>query len=231
MPALVIGGVWAVSVAVALVWALGPANPWMPLLYGALISPAALWVVDCLHGGVFDGKARRPPYARRLRATMIIVSFPATAATCALLAEMAAGATHLVLFEVLVLAGVLSTLFAVAVATVAIPLAAVRSEIRMRTVYGFAVYSTVRRPAGPAAALLSGLAVVWLGLTWNSGLLFLVLPLVVLVGTAAAWPAAAAAGVTLPPLLPRRRVANSMMGIEHDSRVARRDASEALGHR
>lgn len=202
LPALAMAGFVSVAAATVSSWSLGPANPWTPLIAGVLTAPAALWAVDGLHAAAFDVPPQRTWRRGRLIRAELLVAVVTGLASWSLLAATAAEASRGVLFQVLAVAGVILAVLAALVCSVALPVGALRGEIRLATVVRFALYATLRRPVGPLSALLTGGAVAWLGLTWFSGLLFLAVPVFLLVGVVSAWPTAAASGLVLPDLLP-----------------------------
>ncbi|MBS0023749.1 hypothetical protein [Microbacterium paraoxydans] len=184
---------------------LGPGSPAVPVLVVAACATPAAWALGALHDGLFDHAAVR--LRRRVLTVAVGAGAPALLLAWAQLIGVVAGVAEVPLFPVLALAAVLGAAALSVVAVVAVPVAALRDDVSLRTVAVVCAVAALRRPLAPVAALAVPIAVAWLGLTWFGGLLLLVAPLLVLLSVAAAWPVAAESGVALPPLTPGRRPA------------------------
>lgn len=191
---------WAFATAL-----LGPGSPLVPVLVvGASAFPAA-WALGSMHDRIFD----RPParYGRRLTLMLLGAGMPAVAVAWSMLTAAVAEAAAVPLFPVLAVAATLVAVLCAIVAVVAVPVGAMRDDVSLRTLVTVSAVAALRRPAGPLAALAASSALTWLGLTWFGGLLLFVAPVLMVLAVAAAWPAATASGVALPPLPPARRPA------------------------
>ena len=183
----------------------GPGSPVVPPLVAAACALPTAWALGALHDGLFDRAAVR--LRRRVLAVAVGAGAPALLLAWAQLTSAVAASADVPLFPVLALAAVLLAAMFSLIAVVAVPVAALRDDVSLRTVAVVCAVAALRRPLAPLAALAASGAVGWLGLSWFGGLLLLVAPLLVLLAVAAAWPAAAAVGVALPPLAPVRRPA------------------------
>lgn len=184
---------------------LGTTSPLLPVLVVVAAAAPAAWALGAVHAQLFD----RPPvrYPRRLLLVLLGGGVPVVAASWSMLTAVVADAAGAPFFQVLAVAASLVAVLLAAVAVVAVPVGAMRDDVGLVTLVTVSAVAALRRPAGPLAALAVTAAVVWLGLTWFGGLLLLAAPVLILLSVAAAWPAATASGVALPPLVPPRRPA------------------------
>ncbi|WP_022889515.1 hypothetical protein [Agromyces italicus] len=204
LPALAILGVVNVAAYVGAGWLLGPGSPLTWIAVGVVVAPPLAWAIDRLQGELFELDDRRPGLGSRLA-----VAWTCTLALCVLAAwssfvAAVADASGSPFFQVLAVAGTVLVAVAALVAAVAVPLGSTRADVRVRTIVLVAFLAAVRRPLGPIAAVAATAAVVWLGLTWFTGLLALAASVFAVLAVACAWPTLTAFGVALPPLAPLR---------------------------
>ncbi|MCD2443607.1 hypothetical protein LQ757_15110 [Agromyces sp. SYSU K20354] len=205
LPALAVLGVAVVAAYVGAGWLLGPSSPLAWVAVGIVAAPAVAWAVDRMQGELFELDDRRPGVGRRL-----VVVWTCTLAPCLLAAWSSfvaaiADSSGSPYFQVLAVAGTVLVVVVALVAVVAIPVGTMRGDVRVRTIVVMSFLATIRRPLGPLAAIVVTVAVVWLGLTWFTGLLALAAPVFAVLAVAAAWPTVTAFGVALPSLTPQRR--------------------------
>ncbi|MEI3844637.1 MULTISPECIES: hypothetical protein [unclassified Microbacterium] len=201
LPVLAACGTAAAGLAALAFW-IGLRMPgFVPLIAVVLVAPLLAVSIDAVQRHLFE----EPTAVHRARRVLV------PAIGCAVPAAFAVGSTVLGVLadsngswplQVLAVAAVGAAVVAALVAVVALPVAAWRADVSVRSVVVFSLVAVVRRPLGAVAALLAAAAVVWLGLTWFAGLLILVVPVLTVLMVGAAWPTASASGVRLPALVP-----------------------------
>lgn len=203
LPSLAVAGVLSLGAGTAAAWLLGPSSPLMPLATALPTAPAMAWAIRSLHRSLFDTPTGA--WLRGLGLASAALAGPAALAAWSVLSAAVADASRSVFFQTIGVAAALAAVVLAVLMVVALPVAQLRPDVRLRSVLAMAVLAVARRPLGPLAALAVPLAVGWLGVTWFGGLLALVAPVLILLLVAAAWPTARSAGVAMPPLTPDPR--------------------------
>jgi len=203
-PALVVAGAFPLLVYVLVGWVFGPGAPTVWVLVGLVSAPVVLWAMDRLQGELFDLDGVRPGLMRRLVVAEVFIAAPLLLAAWSTFASTVATSSGSVIFQVLAVAGTALTMVSVLVAVVAVPIGTVRADVTVRTITIASFLAAARRPLGPIAATATAVAIGWLGLTWFTGLLVFVVPVLVVFAVGCAWPTATAFGVALPHLAPTR---------------------------
>lgn len=182
---------------------LGPARALAPVLVAVCTAPVLQWAIESIHSEVFAAIPAGGRYGRKLRRTLAVTGIlAALAASTTINADLTAqsGQVYLVFVTVVALT---VTVLAALVASVALPLALARPEVSLRAVAVASLLTVVRRPWGPAVAVLVPAALGWLGVTWFLGLLVFVAPAYAVLAVAGAWTSVGAIGVRLPELIAR----------------------------
>ncbi|HTN57167.1 MAG TPA: hypothetical protein VL043_02760 [Protaetiibacter sp.] len=195
LPALGTLGIVSLLVTAAIAWAVGWNLTFAVLPATVLLSPVIMWAIDSLHEHMFD-QPQRPRLTVRLVRVLVLTSLPIALLTWVLIVVPLAEVS--IFFQLALYLGAAAAVATAAIATVAIPLGAVRGDVGLRALIIAAVLAVARRPLGAVAALTSTLAVAWCAGTWFLGLAVFIAPVWVVVSVVGAWTSAAAIGITTP---------------------------------
>lgn len=202
MPRLVASGIASIMYLWCVAWLISPESPFFFAVGAIGIAPLILLCIDGIQGYLFDSEFVRPPLRKRVFSSICVIGGAGVLAGWSVFSVVIADTAGSAALQITAVASTFAAAMVVLVATIALPLFAIRSDASIRAMCVCAVLTLVRHPLPSLCALLFSAALVWCGLTWFVGLLVLVTPIFAILSVAAACATLPALGVDLPRITP-----------------------------